>query len=65
MIEAHTQRETESWGGEDFDFSKSPGPDFCGEDLSVFQVDIQLQRRNSPLFQNITHVIGEAIEMWP
>ena len=65
--EATRERESkrDGWDKGDFDSSNSPGHDLYDEELSVVQVDIQLQGRKSTLVQPISLIIGETIEMCP
>ena len=50
---------------EDFDSSKSSGQDLSTDEVSVVQVDIQIQGRNSTFVQRTSFIIGKTIEMRP
>ena len=62
LFERKRQRERDKG---DFDSRNSPWQDSSDKELSVVQMDIQIQERNSTLVQHISLIICETIEMWP
>ena len=64
MRESESESESER-ERKDFNSSKSPGQDLSTEQVSVVQVDIRLQGRNSSLVHESSILIGMTLEMWP